>query len=167
MELELLIRKAKKHNKEAFQTLMLQYGSDLYKVAKAILRNDEDVSDAMQETALTCWEKIHTLKKDHLFKTWLIRILINHCNAIYRQRKKMISQEEMTEAWYQDNEFLNLEWRDFLTCLDKKYRTIIILYYEQGFTTKEIAQILDANESTVRSQLTTARNKLRKELSYE
>lgn len=79
----------------------------------------------------------------------------------------MISQEEMTEAWYQDNEFLNLEWRDFLTCLDKKYRTIIILYYEQGFTTKEIAQILDANESTVRSQLTTARNKLRKELSYE
>lgn len=88
MELELLIRKAKKHNKEAFQTLMLQYGSDLYKVAKAILRNDEDVSDAMQETALTCWEKIHTLKKDHLFKTWLIRILINHCNAIYRQRKK-------------------------------------------------------------------------------
>lgn len=59
----LLIKKAKKHDKAAFQKLMEQQGPALYKTAKAILKNDEDVADAMQETALTCWEKIDTLKK--------------------------------------------------------------------------------------------------------
>lgn len=165
--MDFLVRKAKKHDKQAFQTLMLQYGPDLYKVAKAILKNDDDVSDAMQETALTCWEKIDTLKKDKYFKTWLTRILINHCNAICRQRKKTVSQEEAGEAWYQENEFLSLEWREFLDCLDEKYRAIVLLYYVQGFTTREIAGILDTNESTVRSRMQTARGKLRKEFSYE
>ncbi len=165
--MDFLVRKAKKHDKEAFQSLMLQYGPDLYKVAKAILKNDDDVSDAMQETALTCWEKIDTLKKDKYFKTWLTRILINHCNAICRQRRKTISQDEAGEAWYQENEFLSLEWREFLDCLDEKYRAIVLLYYVQGFTTREIAGILDTNESTVRSRMQTARGKLRKEFSYE
>ena len=165
--MDFLVRKAKKHDKEAFQSLMLQYGPDLYKVAKAILKNDDDVSDAMQETALTCWEKIGTLKKDRYFKTWLTRILINHCNAICRQRRKAISQDEVREAWYQENEFLSLEWREFLECLDEKYRAIVLLYYVQGFTTREIAAILDTNESTVRSRMQTARGKLRKEFSYE
>ena len=146
---------------------MLFRSPDLYKVAKAILKNDDDVSDAMQETALTCWEKIDTLKKDKYFKTWLTRILINHCNAICRQRKKTVSQEEAGEAWYQENEFLSLEWREFLDCLDEKYRAIVLLYYVQGFTTREIAAILDTNESTVRSRMQTARGKLRKEFSYE
>ena len=86
--MDFLVRKAKKHDKEACKTIMLQNGPDLYKVAKAILKNDDDVSDAMQETALTCWEKIDTLKKDKYFKTWLTRILINHCNAICRRRKR-------------------------------------------------------------------------------
>ncbi len=154
--MDFLVRKAKKHDKEAFQSLMLQYGPDLYKVAKAILKNDDDVSDAMQETALTCWEKIDTLKKDR-------RVLFRSC----RQRRKTISQDEAGEAWYQENEFLSLEWREFLDCLDEKYRAIVLLYYVQGFTTREIAGILDTNESTVRSRMQTARGKLRKEFSYE
>ncbi|MCA5962792.1 hypothetical protein LC724_23800 [Blautia sp. RD014234] len=71
----LLIKRAKKHDKAAFQKLMEQQGPALYKAAKAILKNDEDVADAMQDTALTCWEKIDTLKKDEYFATWLTRIL--------------------------------------------------------------------------------------------
>ena len=62
--MNLLVKKARKHDKAAFQQLMQQEGSSMYKIARAILKNDEDVADAMQETALTCWEKIHTLKKD-------------------------------------------------------------------------------------------------------
>ena len=80
--MNLLIKKARGHDKAAFQQLMEEQMQSLYKVAKAILKNEEDVADAMQDTVLTCWEKIDTLKKDKYFKTWLIRILINHCNAI-------------------------------------------------------------------------------------
>lgn len=57
--------------------LIEQNTKSMYKVAKAILKNDEDVADALQDTILTCWEKIGTLEKNEFFKTWLIRILIN------------------------------------------------------------------------------------------
>ena len=70
----------------------------MYKVAKAILKNDDDVADAMQETILTCWEKIDSLKKEDYFKTWRIRILINQCNSIYRKRKKLVLDERIPEA---------------------------------------------------------------------
>lgn len=156
----LLIKRAKKHDKAAFQKLMEQQGPALYKAAKAILKNDEDVADAMQDTALTCWEKIDTLKKDEYFATWLTRILINHCNTIYRQRKRLVSEESLPEAWAQDESYANVEWRDFLNSLDEKYRIVVILYYVQGFKTREIAEILQINQSTVRGRLAKAREKL-------
>lgn len=158
--MNLLIRKARKHDKAAFQLLMEQEGAAMYKTAKAILKKDEDVADAMQETALTCWEKIDTLKNDKYFKTWLMRILINNCNAIYRQRSKMISEETVPELNFQESGYETMEWEFFLQCLDEKYRTIIILYYVQGFKTKEIAEILQLNENTVRGRLAAARKKL-------
>lgn len=158
--MNILIRKARKHDKAAFCQLMEQEGKSMYKVAKAILKNDEDVADAMQETVLVCWEKIDTLRKDKYFRTWLTRILINNCNAIYRQRAKMISGESVPEALFQEVGYANVEWENFLNCLDEKYRTIIMLYYVQGFKTREISEILQVNENTVRGRLATARKKL-------
>ena len=93
----MLVRRARKRDKEAFSQLIKLHTPSMYKVAKAILKNDEDVADAVQETALTCWEKLDTLKKDRYFKTWMIRILINHCNQIYRQRSRMISEVLLPE----------------------------------------------------------------------
>ncbi len=61
--MNLLITRARRHDKAAFQQLMEQEGKSLYKVAKAILKNEEDVADAMQETVLTCWENRHVEKR--------------------------------------------------------------------------------------------------------
>lgn len=158
--MNLLIRKARRHDKEAFQRLMEQQGKSMYKVAKAILKNDDDIADAMQETALTCWEKIDTLKQERYFQTWMTRILINHCNAIYRQRKKTVSDVCLPEKSVSEHSFETVEWNQFLSCLDEKYRTVVILYYVEGFKTREIAEILDLNESTVRGRLATAREKM-------
>ena len=163
--MEQLVRKAKSHNKEAFEDLMQAYAQSMYKVAKAILKNDEDVLDAMQETALSCWEKIGTLKQERYFKTWMIRILINHCNEICRQRRFTVAGEMIPEAGKQEESFLAVEWDDFLNGLDRKHRTVVILYYVQEFKTREIAEILKVNESTVRSRLAAAREKM--EALYE
>ncbi len=163
--MEQLVKRAKRHDKEAFEDLMQGQAQNMYKTAKAILRNDEDVLDAMQETALTCWEKIGTLKQERFFKTWMTRILINHCNEICRQRKYTVSGETVPERGAQEDGFINMEWEDFLNGLDRKHRTVVILYYVQGFKTREVAEILKVNESTVRSRLAAAREKM--ELLYE
>ena len=72
-----LIDQAKGRDPDAFAELMQLYMQDMYRVALAILMNDEDAADAIQDTILACWEKIHTLRKREFFKTWLTRILIN------------------------------------------------------------------------------------------
>ena len=76
-EIEELIKKAKGRDPDAFTRLMQFYMEDMYRVAIAILMNDEDVADAIQDTILTCWEKIDTLREDKYFRTWMTRILIN------------------------------------------------------------------------------------------
>ncbi len=143
--MDILVRQAKKHDKDAFSQLMKLHTPSMYKIAKAILKNDEDTADAIQETALTCWEKIGTLKKDKYFKTWLIRILINHCNQIYRQRSRMISEVVLPEAGSAEDSYSAVEWKEFLQCLDEKYRTVTILYYVEGFKIRDIAKILYIN----------------------
>ena len=81
-----LVKRAQRRDKEAFCKLINLHMKDMYRTAIAILANEEDVGDAMQDTILSCWEKIDTLKKAQYFKTWLTRILINHC---YQKRNTL------------------------------------------------------------------------------
>ncbi len=161
--MNLLVRKAKKGDKAAFTELMEEQGPSLYKIAKAILKNDDDVADAMQETALACWEKLGTLKNDHLFKTWLTRILLNNCNSIYRDRQHLLSDEHWPESDSLENGYEHAEWDEFLNTLEEKYRIVVMLFYVEGFKTKEIAQILELSEGTVRVRLTRAREMMRRQ----
>ncbi len=155
--MDVLVYQAKRHDKEAFGKLIRIHTASMYKVAKAILKNDEDVADAIQETILACWEKINTLKKNNYFKTWLIRILINNCNALYRQRSRMVLDEIVSETAEQEKQYAAIEWQEFLRCLDEKYRIVTVLYYVEGFKIREIAEILELNENTVSTRLAKAR----------
>ena len=77
-----LISKSKKGNKEAFSMLIEEYKLPIYKTAKAILKNEDDVCDAIQETLISIYSNIKTLKDEKYFKTWAIRITINKCYDI-------------------------------------------------------------------------------------
>lgn len=157
-----LISKAKVHDQTAFSQLMKQYGSSMYKVAKAILKSDDDVADAMQETALSCWENISTLQQEKFFKTWLIRILINHCNAIYRKNRRYVLDDILPETAAVDDSYANVEWMELLQCLGEKYRIVIVLYYVEGLPVKEIAAILNISQSAVKERMSAARKKMEK-----
>lgn len=121
---------------------MRQQKSSMYKVAKAILKNEEDIADAMQDTILDCWEKIHTLRKPEYFKTWLIRILINNSNAIYNQRSKMVLDNDILIGEAVEDSFDNIEWQEMMNCLNQKQRIVVELYYVEQFKVREIAEIL-------------------------
>ena len=80
--MEKLVKKAKKGDAEAFIALMEQNRQSMIRIAFAYLGNEEDVADAMQETILSAFEKLDTLRRAEYFRTWLIRILINQCITI-------------------------------------------------------------------------------------
>ena len=85
-----LVKRAKRHESEAFTELMQLYMTDMYKVAYAILMNDEDAADAIGDTILICWEKMNQLVKIQYFKTWMTRILINKCYDIRKKNQNII-----------------------------------------------------------------------------
>lgn len=162
----LLISKAKKGNPDAFCKLIDLHIKSMYKIARAYMHNEDDVADVIQDTILTCYEKLLTLEKDKYFKTWLIRILINKCKNMLQMNKHMIYTDAIPETAFYEKGYDSMEWYQILKTLDEKYRTILLLYYLEGFNTREISTILDMNESTVKSQLRRGREKISVEYQY-
>lgn len=157
-ELLQLIRKARSKDPDAFSSLIYFYMKDLYRVAISILMNDEDAADAIQDTILGCWEKLHTLKQEKYFKTWLTRILINHCYDMRKKQQRMTTMEDYEEPVAEDQ--YNVELKEALRQLDEKYRIVMVLYYSEGYQTGEIAELLEIPRSTVQTRLQRGREKL-------
>ena len=77
---------------------MEQNRQSMIRIAFAYLGNEEDVADAMQETILSAFEKLDTLRRAEYFRTWLIRILINQCIAMRRHRSRTVPMNGAEEA---------------------------------------------------------------------
>lgn len=161
-----LVFKAKRGDKTAFVNLMQVNEKYMYRVAVTILKNDSDVGDAMQDTILTCFQKITMLKKEKYFKTWLTRILLNKCYDIINQKKKIISLEEISEITYKNNDFSNVENSSLEELCDNS-RLVMTLFYEDGFSIKEISKITGLNPNTVKTRLSRGRQEYKSKLEKE
>ena len=159
--IENLVCGAKERDPDAFTELMDLHMQGMYKVARAILRSDEDAADAIQETILTCWEKIGSLQVNQYFKTWMTRILMNNCYGILRQKQNITYMDELPEIPTASDD-RSFEWEEALSALNENYRLLVILFYSQGFRTKEIAKLLKIPDNTVRTRLARARAQLEK-----
>ena len=155
-----LVKRAQRKDADAFTELIQSQMQNMYKTAWLILHNDEDAADAISDTILICWEKLGQLRQADFFKTWMTRILINQCNNILKQRKKVVPVDEFREAAESSQEYENVEWMETLQSLDEKYRLIIVLYYVNGLSTTEISTILHMPVSTVRTRLSRGRNQM-------
>ncbi len=161
-----LLKKAKLNDADSFVQLMELHLNSMYKSAWVYLRNENDVADAVQDTILTCYEKLNTLRNDKYFKTWMLRILINKCNDILRQRKNYVSTDQEVTEEFIERDYELCEWKEMLKSLDEKYRIIILLYYSEGLRVKEISELLQLNKNTVLTRLSRAKEQLKKEYNY-
>ena len=167
IKVEELVKKAKNKDEKAFDELISLIEKELYLIAKTRLYNDDDIADSIQETIYLCYKNIHKLKDDRLFKTWVIKILINECNKIHRKRRKHnISYEDKEMEKYikvEEHYEENLDFDILIRNLDAEEKTILTLYYCSGYTSKEISKILKKNENTIRSKISRSKNKLKKQ----
>lgn len=170
-----LILEAKRGNKEAYTQLMMMINNDLYKICKTRLSCEDDIEDAIQETMIQTFKNIMNLRDINKFKSWIISILINNCNKIYKKRYKFkllsfdINEKELKNK--ADKELCSsniekieedLDFYDLINKLKYEERIIIILHYSERFTLKEISQILKVNENTIKTRLYRAKEKIRK-----
>jgi RNA polymerase sigma-70 factor (ECF subfamily) len=160
LEHHLLAELAQRGDKEAFSRLVKDCENSMYRVSKAILKYDEDCADAIQETILKAYINLHTLKKPSFFKTWLIRILINECNRIYRSRKKVIPLVKWPEPSQVEQGGQNQRLDEAIQSLDEDFRVVVTLFYLEDFSIKEISELVHISEGTIKSRLNRARAKL-------
>ena len=164
MDVERMVRRAKKGNWEAYLGLALDKKDLLYHKALSLLGNEHDAADAVEEALVKGYDSIISLQQAQYFQTWLVRILINTCIDIQRKRQKTVSLETYAvnkEPVFQPNIDDNLDIQRQLEDLDEKHRTVLILRYYEDLKVEEIAQVLSLPPGTVKSRLFWALKKMR------
>lgn len=132
----------------------------MFRGAFSILRNVSDSEDAAQNAIIKAYSNLDRLKDKKNFRAWMIRILKNECYTILRQRKPVLDLDEQVEPAY-EMEMPDIDLARAFDKLSPDNRIAITLYYYEGYTTAEIASVLDVPEGTIKSRLSRARKDLR------
>lgn len=161
-------------DKRKVEKLYEKYHKLMYVVAYNILRNHEDAEDAVIES----WEKIicHLDKISEIdcqeTKSFLVIVVERTAIDCYRKNKKQNSIQVLIDEYEESPYFAtrdkaldNLELYQVLRNIPKKYSEVLILYYVNGFTGKEIANLLGLREDAVMTRLSRGRKRLRREMS--
>ncbi len=156
---------------EAFSKLIELIKIDLYRIAKARLHDIDDVNDAIQESIIIAYRTGKSLEKPKYFKTWIIKILINECNKIYKQNKRKINMfekitKERNKVIDDDMDLLNVENKldleEILKKLSYEEQSAIILFYKNNYSLIEISNILNISPNTIKSRIMRAKQKIKK-----
>ena len=149
--------------KDEFVTKILESEETLYKISMSMLKNEKDCEDVVQDTILTAYNNLNSLKNECYFKTWIVRILINKCNEQFRKKKRTTPDMQLVKAYDTDNHEIT-EVRIALDSLPDDIRCVMVMHYIEDFTIKEIQEVLKIPQGTVKSRLSRGRELLRLEL---
>ena len=153
-------------DEQAFEEAVRRLEPRLYRTAMAILWNDADVADAIQECILRAWQKQHTLRDESKLDGWILRILVNECHSLQRRnRNRPLSLDE--DIAISQAQPVDTGLRDALRALPEKFRLPLLLHHLDGYPLDEVARMLRLPESTVRGRVFQARKRLKALLQEE
>lgn len=138
----------------------------VYCTAMIYLKNKEDAEDAVQNVFIKLIEKPREFESLEHEKAWFIMVTKNYCKDVLKSSWfRKVELGDLPELVQEDEE--EQELLVHICSLGKKYREVIYLYYYEEYSVKEISKILQRKESTIQTQLATARKKLRIKLEQE
>ena len=146
---------------EYIEQIVKTHSNSMFRAAFAVLKNRDDAEDAVQEAFMKLMENQPQFTDDEHAKAWLLRVTINLSKNMLKASWRK-NKSETEEALYQENPS-----DEVLSCvmkLEENYRTVIHLYYYEGYSIKEIASILSLPSATVGTRLKRGRSKLKKML---
>ena len=167
IDIPLLTAQAKAGDTEAFGALYEYHAGDMYRYALYVLGSQCAAQDAVQEAALAAFRSIHSLRDPTSFRPWLFRILANRCKR--QLRSKYAPPEESLDEQFAEPASSDaplgcaLELRQAIAALPQAERDVVFLSVLEGYDSGEIGRILGLRPGTVRSKLSRALAKLRKE----
>ncbi len=161
-EINNIVLSAMSGDKDAYGKLYELYANDMYRFALGLCKNTYDAQDAVQDTAVSVFKSIHSLRKPEKFKSYLFLSLSNTCKKILSKNNYIV---EFEDTGYTDKEIeFSLPVREALGNLDTQSREIVLLSVVAGFKSHEIGKMMDLPSATVRTKLRRTLSALRKEL---
>lgn len=154
---------------EKLEELYDKYKDHVYRLAFAYCKNKADAEDIMQEVFIKCFSIDIDIGNESMVKSWLFKVTVNKCRDMFRSLRYRYSLTalplEEADITYETTE----ESKVFhaVMSLPAKYRTVIHLYYYEGYSVKETGEIIGISESAVQTQLYRARKKLKNILGKE
>ncbi|MBQ7795908.1 MAG: RNA polymerase sigma factor [Lachnospiraceae bacterium] len=176
MEETELVKRMIDGDMDAFDRLMEIYQPKALRVAYLISASYADSEDIVQETFVACYLNRHGLKNPEAFKGWFYKTLSRNAWRVCRKKKREQPAEEiypeeieapgeiLSEIVMKEEETLIYE---AICSLPVKHRTVLVLYYYNQMSIKEIAKVCGCLEGTVKSRLHHAKMKLKEILEQE
>lgn len=160
-----------------YELLMRRYNERVFRAARAILKNDDEAEEALQETFVRAFHALDRFEGRARFSTWLLRIAVNEALARRRSSLRLVSLDEITEegtasvsaipsnAPSAEDDAARREITTIMTraldALDESLRIVFTLREIEELSTRETARILDLSEANVKVRLHRARAELR------
>jgi RNA polymerase sigma-70 factor (ECF subfamily) len=161
---EAILQGCLKNSAKAQKSLYEKYSGKMLAVCYRYAHNREDAEDMLQEGFIKVFSQIHTFKSQGAFEGWIRRIIIHTCINNLKKNKKFKESVDLIHAnslqIREDTIPSILQAKQVVECirlLPIGYRTVLNLYAIEGFSHKEISDMLDIEESTSRSQYTRAK----------
>lgn len=147
------------------ELLVKKYKDNLFSAAFSICKNAQDAEDIVQETYLKYLKSKQDFESEQHIKAWLLRVTINQAKNIvlsFWKRNRITFQEYIQELPFETQE--DSQVFDTVMSLPRKYRVVLHLFYFEDYSIREISEILQVKENTVKSQLARGRKLLKEKL---
>lgn len=148
-------------NKEELSKLILENQKEMYVLAYSILKNQADAQDAVSECIVRAFENRTSLRKRTSARSWLMKILINVFRSAITKRQKVVLFAD-PEQYEQELETAEDHLWSVILELPENVRVVMVLYYYEGFSVREISTLLDIPEGTTKTRLSSGRKQLEK-----
>jgi RNA polymerase sigma-70 factor (ECF subfamily) len=175
-ELDKLVQDCQQGELAAFASLFRRHEARIYRLAMAILHDERDAEDAVQDACLRVFERIKRYRAESSFETWLTAVVVNVCRDRLRRRQVRHAlpldqcHERADSGDLAETVAGRLRRQTLWSVVDRlqeKYRLPVILHYHEGLSCSEVAEVLALRTTTVYSRLNTARVQLRAMLREE
>lgn len=162
-----LIQAAKKGEQAAFVRLVALHKQSMYATAMAVTHNEDDALDAIQDTILTLWEKLDTLRNPDYFKTWMTKILVNKCCTMLRGNAREVAVEEEIGGSREEDLDTPLDVQAALHNLSQDDSLILQLFYFEDLSLRQIADVLSITAGAAKMRLTRSRKRFLKQYNTQ
>lgn len=148
--------------KDEFTRAVTEHSRAMFRAARSILDGDADAEDAVSQAILLAWKSRNKLRDVSAVRAWLVKITVNCARRQWKKQGKTLSMDSLEHTPTPSLEHVYHDLWEAVLSLPLESRAVVVLFYYEDRTVKQISELLGVPEGTVKSRLNRARQRLKR-----